>query len=289
MIKDFKMFEGGNGVSVITSYIVGLPSGEVIDISADDFVELKKERVVRYDRDRHFFTFMDENYKTIRKILGHMGANDAPKMDLIHDFMDSIYISRYKICEDMSVDVDDDVHISYKELTKIPVKFGKVSGDFDCSLNKLVNLVNSPIYVGGFFDCSINNIFTLISGPQFVKGGYYCSDNNLENLHGFPDKCDVTFDCTRNKIITLTGCPERISARFFNCSYNKLKNLINGPKVTNNFDCSHNEISTLSNGVREVRGNFDCTYNKLTDIMGMPSCSSIKFREGNKIEDIDYD
>ena len=48
-------------------------------------------------------------------------------------------IRNYTINEDSTVDVDWDVNLYDKGLTKLPLKFGKVSGYFDCQYNKLIN------------------------------------------------------------------------------------------------------------------------------------------------------
>ncbi|NBO23267.1 hypothetical protein EBU94_08025, partial [bacterium] len=44
-------------------------------------------------------------------------------------------IYNYNINDDGSVDVDGDVDLSNKELTRLPIRFGKVSGSFICSHN----------------------------------------------------------------------------------------------------------------------------------------------------------
>ncbi len=41
-------------------------------------------------------------------------------------------------------------------LKKIPVKFGRVRGGFDCSSNSLTSLQGAPKEVGDDFDCSTN-------------------------------------------------------------------------------------------------------------------------------------
>jgi len=55
-------------------------------------------------------------------------------------------IKNYIINSDGSVDVDGDV--SFKvNLNKLPLKFGKVSGYFDCSYNFLTTLEGCPKWV----------------------------------------------------------------------------------------------------------------------------------------------
>ena len=45
--------------------------------------------------------------------------------------------------------------------SSIPVRFGIVRGDFDCSSNRLLNLEGCPVAVGGNYNCSSNKLFSL--------------------------------------------------------------------------------------------------------------------------------
>jgi hypothetical protein len=56
------------------------------------------------------------------------------------------------------VDVDGYVSMSFMNLTKIPVKFGKVSGNFFCSFNKLTSLKGAPQLVEGVFYIKLDEI-----------------------------------------------------------------------------------------------------------------------------------
>lgn len=73
-------------------------------------------------------------------------------------------IKKYTINDDGTVDVDGDVDLFNNGLTELPFKFGKVTGYFNCGLNKLTSLVGSPKYVGGYFSCYNNKLKTLEGG-----------------------------------------------------------------------------------------------------------------------------
>ncbi len=96
-------------------------------------------------------------------------------------------IKKYTINDDGTVDVDGDVDLFNNGLTELPFKFGKVTGYFNCGLNKLTSLVGSPKYVGGYFSCYNNKLKTLEGGPEVVIGNYYCSNNKLINFKGIPE------------------------------------------------------------------------------------------------------
>jgi hypothetical protein len=284
VIKNFRTFENSESSDVITEYIVGFPSGEVIVVSPIDLAKLKTLHLIKYNQKTKYFVFQDGNYNNIRKAI-----QDPFKIQYIHHIMDKIDVSKYKINVDFTVDVEGDVDLSQIRLSKIPIKFGMVKGNFDCSHNKLTNLVNCPDKIMGFFNCAGNNIHTLIGGPTYIGKGYYCEDNSLEDLQGYPKHCLIYFNCSWNKIKTLEGLPEELNVGLFDISYNKLKNLKNGPKKTKNFDCSNNLIETLEDGIKEIQGNFNCSNNALTNLSGMPFCNKMIYLEGNEIDELEYD
>jgi len=98
-------------------------------------------------------------------------------------FLDKAVKGTWVINSDGSVDVDGWVSLGLEHLNlnEIPVKFGKVSGSFDCAQNNLTTLKNVPVWVGGWFDCSSNNLTSLEGCPDYVEGSFYCGRNNLKN------------------------------------------------------------------------------------------------------------
>ena len=109
-------------------------------------------------------------------------------------------IKNYTINSDGTIDVDGDVNLSRKDLTKIPFKFGKVSGYFACSDNKLTSLEGCPKEVVEYFDCSFNILEDLVGGPQEVGGDYYCYSNQLESLEGCAGDINGYLNCSNNKL-----------------------------------------------------------------------------------------
>ena len=95
-------------------------------------------------------------------------------------------ITNYKWSKEGLLDVDGDVNLNDKGLDKLPFKFGKVSGGFDCWKNQLVSLEGAPKTVGGNFDCSYNKLKTLEGAPKEVGGNFDCSYNKLKTLEGAP-------------------------------------------------------------------------------------------------------
>jgi hypothetical protein len=93
------------------------------------------------------------------------------------------------------VDVNDVVYLDSKKLTKLPLKFGEVDGDFFCSNNNLTTLEGAPKEVSGSFICNINNLITLEGVPKEIGGDFLCYTNKLTTLEHFPNvKGDIYID-----------------------------------------------------------------------------------------------
>ena len=132
-------------------------------------------------------------------------------------------IENYTINDDLSIDVDDNVHLGFKMLEYLPLKFNYVSGSFNCFYNKLTSLEGCPQKVGGSFGCFYNNLESLEGCPQTVGGDFSCSDNELVSLKG--------------GLHTVGGN--------FNCVYNKLTDLENFPEVSGNVYITENPVDLL--------------------------------------------
>lgn len=118
------------------------------------------------------------------------------------------------------VDVEGDVDIIRSNLEYIPIKFGKVSGDFYCRNNMLTTLKGCPEYVGGRFDCYNNELTNLEGSPRYVGGDFGCANSNLTSLKGCPDKVGGSFRCENNKIETFDDLSTEIGGDLI-CFANK--------------------------------------------------------------------
>jgi hypothetical protein len=160
----------------------------------------------------------DDNYYYI---FNHRCENikDVPEA-YIHAVCGKYNITNYTINDDHTVDVKD-VYLFNKSLTKLPLKFNIVSGNFNCSFNNMTTLEGGPTSVGGNFYCSFNNITTLLGSPKEVGGNFSCDVNELTTLEGGPQSVGGNFDCSSNRLTTLKGIPKSVG-RNFDCSNNKL-------------------------------------------------------------------
>lgn len=94
-------------------------------------------------------------------------------------------IGKYTINKDLSVDVDGDVNLrSLKGFKRLPVKFNKVTGYFDCKSIGLVSLQGSPEYVGNYFNCGNNEITSMKGAPSYVGDDFLMLLNRIKSLDG---------------------------------------------------------------------------------------------------------
>ena len=142
-------------------------------------------------------------------------------------------IENYTINDDLTINVNGDVDLKYKELTEFPdyIQFGVVTG---------------------FFSCYKNQLTSLRGVPEKVNEDFICSHNRLTSLEGCPKKIGGSFDCNNNKLTSLEGAPEEIEGNF-SCNYNNLTSLNGIPKkVGGKFECYHNHTQFTEDNVKKV-------------------------------------
>jgi hypothetical protein len=165
-------------------------------------------------------------------------------------FLDEVVTGKWSINPNTGlVDVDGNVFISDMKLTEIPIKFGEVTG---------------------YFNCSINQLASLEGAPQSVGGDFFCQSNQLTSLEGAPKSVGGDFHCFNNKLTSLEGAPKSVGG-IFNCPYNQLTSLVGAPKsVVSNFYCFGNQLTSLVGAPQSVGSDFCCRSNKLTSLEGAP-------------------
>jgi len=139
-------------------------------------------------------------------------------------------IKNYTINSDGLIDVRGSVDLRSRGLTKIPLRFGLVTGFFDCSSNRLTSLEGSPECVYDRFYCIENKLSNLIGAPKRVDGNFYCNDNQLITLEGSPEVISGNFYCHNNPLKTLEGAPREVGGHFFAGKIMDIYNLFRGYK-----------------------------------------------------------
>jgi hypothetical protein len=116
-------------------------------------------------------------------------------------------IRNWSINSEGLVDVNGNVDLSRKRLTKLPLNFGHVGGNFYCSSNQLTNLAGCPHTVSGNFSCAYNIIISLEGPLHTVSGNFLCSSNIITSLEGAPHTVANLY-CSSNQLTSLRFAPE---------------------------------------------------------------------------------
>jgi hypothetical protein len=139
------------------------------------------------------------------------------------------------------VDIFTDCRIVAKgELSRLPVKFGLIDGDFSVYGLGLETLENCPDVVNGSFDCSHNKLKDLLDAPETVAGEFYCTHNPLRSLHGCVDYTEI--DCRNCNLTKLDGLGHCHAVLAYN---NPLKTLHNLPTATKILNITYNNDLAL--------------------------------------------
>ena len=145
--------------------------------------------------------------------------------ETIEQSLNDFEIQNYEIIQENGkfiVNVNGNVKLRDKNLNRIPFNFGIVSGDFDCSHNRLTSLEGAPNEVGEDFDCGFNQLTSLEGAPSEIGKSFYCSNNKLTSLEGAPSEIGGDFDCSHNRLTSLEGAPNEVGGDFY-CGNNPIK------------------------------------------------------------------
>jgi hypothetical protein len=122
--------------------------------------------------------------------------------DEIKTWLDEMKVTNYTINNDLTVDVDGDVDLIAKKLTKIPVQFGIINGGFSIWNNKLISLKGCPNKVKGNFDCTHNQLKSLEHCPKEIGENFCFHANEISTFEFLPDSVG-TFTVYEDDIINL--------------------------------------------------------------------------------------
>lgn len=179
-------------------------------------------------------------------------------------------IDEFRLNDDGSVDVFGDVDLSNQDnLTRIPVTFNYVAGNFTCAGSDIISLKGCPKKVGGTFNCSCNNLKTLEGCPEEIDKSFYCHKNILTNLKYTPKVIKGDLFCHSNQIETLKDGPIEIKG-LLNISDNQLTSFIDSDlKTVHRLYCDNNNIQSLQK-MPSVFDHMDFKNNNIIDFKGFP-------------------
>lgn len=221
----------------------------------------------------------------MKKYWEFIKENKLSPIDLgrVKELCEEYELQNYTINPDGTVDINGDVDIRDQDINEyIPIKFGTVTGNFDCSHNQLKSLKNCPVEVKGSFYCSWNAMTDLQGSPKRV-GNHFCCDQNeyLESLYGCPTDIYGDFDCEECNLSTLETGPRSVKGSY-TCNNNFIYSLKGAPnEVGGDFNCSNNDLADLEFSPERVGGDFICYGNEgLTTLEGSPKSVGKDFNCG---------
>lgn len=121
--------------------------------------------------------------KIEEKKIAELNVVNSPKReslntyDAIKSWLEIKGIENYTILPNLTVDVHQSVNLHGQCKHFIPIQFGTVEGDFDCSNNELLSLEGSPFNVLGKFFCGYNLLRNFEYLPIHIRSHLYCSGN----------------------------------------------------------------------------------------------------------------
>ena len=129
-----------------------------------------------------------------------------------------------------------------RQINSRGVRFGMVSGTFNCSRMMLEDLDGCPHTVGVDFLAWDNHIVNLKGGPRKVRKNYDVNDCRIESLEGCPDEVGGTFILDNNILHNLEGITPTFTG-WLHIDGNKLVSL-EGLKKCKGITCYDNTVST---------------------------------------------
>ncbi len=169
------------------------------------------------------------------------------------------------------VNTQGDVNLKGQNLARIPIKFGRIEGHFDCSENKLKDFDFAPYYVAHGFYASQNELTSLKGCPNFVGADMNVSENKIKNLDFFPKFLGREFNISKNELKTLEGLPKVMNGGLF-CRANRLQSLKGAPEhIKGSLNCADNEITSLEHCPPIIEFNLFIYNNPIEHFRFIPS------------------
>ena len=135
---------------------------------------------------------------------------DYTKKKTTEEYLKEYNITSYTINGNGIVDVQGDVYIPRNGMNRLPIIFGRVSGDFRCAYNSLTTLIGCPSYVDGKFIINSNSLTSLQYSPLYVGSDFECNYNNIRTLYGITNDIGGNLKCIENRLSTLKYLPTNL-------------------------------------------------------------------------------
>jgi hypothetical protein len=95
------------------------------------------------------------------------------------------------------------------------------------------------------FDCSFKELEKLPRSPKIIHGSFFLRGYNSSiNLKNSPQTVEENFHCYHNRLTSLYGISRFIGGHLYG-EFNRLSNLIYGPKIITSISIKYNHLLSL--------------------------------------------
>lgn len=182
-----------------------------------------------------------------------------------------IQIGYVKILENGQLEVKGGVKMCDTTLTRLPLSFASVTGDFVVRSNRLTTLKGCPTVVGGDFDCRNNNLRSLQHAPITVGRNLNCQENELISLRGAAENVPNTFNCAINNLLSLEHGPTTVGGDYI-ASHNQITSLLGLPRRVGSLRVSANPLINLEGCPEHIGTVFSFDHTVPSLYMGSNNC-----------------
>lgn len=132
----------------------------------------------------------------------------------------------HEVNDDLTVSVTGNVRFktSQQDVTRLAVRFRRVSGDFIVRFNQIESLDGFPLEVGGSCNIDSTEVTSLEHAPNKVMGTFECSSNAITSLHYGPETVGKNYLCNNCQLTSPKGAPQVVPG-LFDISHNPLTSL----------------------------------------------------------------
>ncbi len=156
-----------------------------------------------HNNEHNFYTYKGKDViEHVRKPIV-----DLTEKDDIIKWLNKNNVKNFEITQDNEINVKGPVNLAAKleNLSKLPVVFNKVEGNFDISDNELTSLEGCPKVVLKDFICLKNEIKTLKGSPKQVDGNFIIIHNHINSFKHSPKIVKGDYICSHNPAKNLDG------------------------------------------------------------------------------------
>jgi len=154
-------------------------------------------------------------------------------------------------------------NVKLRGLSYLPISFGVVDGDFNCSFCGLLDMTGTPHTITGNMEAQSNKFLNLSGCPENIGGNLVLNGNRtLMNLSGCPKNINGTLDLYGCNLAILQGIANTIGGNLI-LGKNRLNGLGYFPNsVGGSLDITDNYIVSMNDDIiKKVVGDINSEGN----------------------------